>query len=66
MDIENELLNHLTVKDSLEFVIKEGLSTDLIYTPVVKSVYNFVQHHFNSTGKIPTLTVLEYEYPDIT
>lgn len=66
MDIEVELLNHLPKRESIEFLLKEGLNNELIYTPQVRSVYNFVQHHFNDTGKVPSLAVLDHEYPNIT
>jgi len=65
MDIEVELLNHLPIKDSVEFLLKEGLQYDLIYQPKIRSVFNFVQHHFNDTGRVPTLAVLDHEYPEI-
>ncbi len=65
MDIELELLHHLPKKDSVEFLLKEGLQYDLIFQPKIRSVFNFVQHHFNDTGKVPTLAVLNHEYPEI-
>lgn len=65
MDIENELLYHLSKKDSVEFLIKEGLTNNLIHSPQIRSVLNFVTHHFSDTGKVPTLSVLTHEYPDV-
>lgn len=65
IDIENELLCHLAVKESVEYMLKEGLTNNLIHSPQLKSVLNFVEHHFNDTGKVPTIAVLQHEYPNV-
>jgi len=65
MDIELELLHHLPKKESVEFLLKEGLQHDLIFQPKIRAVFSFVQHHFNDTGKVPTLAVLNHEFPEV-
>lgn len=66
LDLEQELLNHLVDKDATEYAIRDGLSTDLIYTPTNKAVYNFVKSYVNETGKAPTHPVLLTEFPNLS
>ena len=62
-DVELEFAFHLTIQESFEYILREGVSDNLLNTPRVKSIYRFVQHHYNETGKIPTLPVLRIEFP---
>jgi len=64
LDIEAELACHLTKQSSVEHIVREGLSTDLINIPRIKSIFQFVVHHFNTSGIVPTKAVLEHEFPN--
>lgn len=66
LDIEQEFICHLNKVDSLEFILREGVSSELLLSPLAKSVYQFVQHHFNDTGKVPSTRVLINEFPTVT
>lgn len=64
LDIEDEFALHFSDKDSLEYFLREGVSQDLLYRPRIKSIFQFASHHFNTTGKAPSLAVLDTEFPD--
>jgi hypothetical protein len=66
VDLEQEFINHLATQDSLEFILREGVTNDLLIAPRTKSVFQFVQHHFNETGKIANVKVLNTEFPHLT
>lgn len=63
LDIEQELVNHLLITEDTEYIFRDGLSPDLIYTPVNKSVFNFVRHYYSETGQSPTYAVMQHEFP---
>jgi DnaB-like helicase C terminal domain len=63
VDAEKEFANHLTVDESVEFILKDGVAMELLYNPRIKSIYQFVSGHFSSTGKIPNRAVIQTEYP---
>lgn len=63
LDFDTEFINHLAVQDSVEFILREGFSPDILIRPEAKSLYAFVQHQFSETGKIPSLKTLQTEYP---
>ena len=63
LDIEQELINHLLITDDTEYIFRDGLSTDLIYTPQNKAAFNFVHHYYSETGKSPTYAVMQTEFP---
>lgn len=65
LDIEQELVNHLLIQDHAEYIFRDGISVDLIYTPTNKAVLNFVHHYYNETGHVPTYAVLRTEFPDL-
>lgn len=65
LDFEVEFINHMTNKDSLEFVLREGVSSELLKTSMAKKVYQFVQQQFNETGKVPSLRVLQSEFQSV-
>lgn len=65
LDLERELVNHLVDKASVEFIIREGLSTDLFYTPTNKAIFNFVNEYFNETSGAPSPAVLTTEFPNV-
>lgn len=62
LDIEQEFINHLAKSSSFEYILREGVSADLLLTPLAKGVFAFVQYQFNETGKVPSLRVLESEF----
>jgi hypothetical protein len=64
LDLEKEFVNHLQVQKSLEYILQEGVTRDLLYNPKTKAVYQFVQHHFDTTAKVPTEKVLKHEFPN--
>lgn len=64
-DLEQELINHLAVRESLEFVIRDGLSLDTIYNPKRKAIIAFAEHYFNETKQAPAPVVLETEFTDL-
>lgn len=66
LNLDQEFTNHLTKQDSVEVILREGVMDELLLVPTTKAVYQFVQHQFNDTGRIPTLKVLENEFPKIT
>lgn len=63
LDLENELLHHMTNDVSVEYLLREGINAEILYSPVAKSIYNFVSHYFNETGRAPTYEVLKVEFP---
>jgi hypothetical protein len=63
LDIEREFINHLPDKVSLEYILREGVSGELLIAPVHKSIFQFVLHHWTQTGKMPSLKVLAVEFP---
>ena len=65
VDFEEEFVYHLANQDSLEFIIREGIANDLLFAPTTKAVFQFVQHHFAQTGKIPSAKVLQTEFPRV-
>lgn len=65
LDIEQELTNHLLIKDDLEYIFRDGLSPDLIYTPQYRSVFNFTKHYYGETGEAPTQAVFATEFPEL-
>src|SRR6476646_7075739 len=65
LDIEQELINHLLIKDDLEYIFRDGLSVDLIYTPQYKSAFNFSKHYYGETGECPTQAVFATEFPEL-
>lgn len=65
LDIEQELINHLLIKDDVEYIFRDGLSVDLIYTPQYKAVFNFARHYYGETGNSPTQAVLMTEFPTL-
>jgi len=66
LNIENEFVNHLASQTDLEFILKEGISQELLISPLSKSIYNFVQHQYTETGRTPAKRVLEAEFPAFT
>jgi replicative DNA helicase len=66
LDIEQEFTFHLAIQDSLEYILREGISNELLLAPRTKAVFQFVQHHFSDTGKMPSLKVLKTEFPQAT
>ncbi len=62
LDYEQEFINHLQDQESLEFILREGVSQELLISPLSKSIYNFVQHHYTETGKVPSAKVLQTEF----
>jgi hypothetical protein len=65
IELEKEFVNHLQVQESLEYILQEGVTRDLLYNPRTKAVYQFVQHHFDTTAKVPTDKVLKHEFPNV-
>lgn len=63
LNIEQEFISHLADKAALEFILREGVSVDLLLGAQTKTIYEFVQKHFNDTGHAPTKRVLESEFP---
>lgn len=63
LDLEQEFLSHLADQTSVEFFLREGVSSELLINPLVKGVYHFVQHQFAESGKVPTEKVLSMEFP---
>jgi replicative DNA helicase len=65
LDLEQELLDHLTDFDSLRFLIQDGFSDELLNYPNNKAVYQFARHYFRSNGTSPTVEVLRTEFPKL-
>ncbi len=65
LDVEQEFINHLAELPSLEFILREGISTELLLSPRSKAVFEFVQSYFNASGKIPGPKVLQEEFPKV-
>jgi len=65
-DFDQEFMNHLTDQASVEFILREGFTSDLLIRPEAKSLWAFVQHQFSETGKVPSAKTLEAEFPRIT
>jgi len=66
LDFDAEFINHMAVQDSVEFILREGFSPDLLLRPEARSVYAFVQHQFSETGKMPSMKTLQTEFPRVT
>jgi replicative DNA helicase len=66
LDFDQEFINHCAVEDSVEFILREGFSPDLLVRPEAKSVYAFVQHQFSQTGKVPSIKTMQTEFPRLS
>jgi len=64
MNLEEELVKHLLIKDSLEKVVKDGLSDHILILPKVKSAVAFAKHYYNESTTAPTAEVFNTEFPD--
>lgn len=62
LDLELEFISHLTNQDSLEYAIRDGISSELFYAPKNKAIYTFVQHYFNEAKQAPTSAVMQTEF----
>jgi hypothetical protein len=65
LDFEQEFINHLANLPSLEYILREGISPDLLLSPRTKSVFTFVTHHFNASGRLPGAKTLKQEFPKL-
>lgn len=66
IDIEQEFISHLADQTSLEYILREGVTNELLLTTQSKKMYEFVQDHFSQTGKMASTKVLGTEFPDYT
>lgn len=65
LDIEQELVDHLTNKQSLVAVIRDGITIDLINYPQNKAILAFSIRYYEEYGKAPTPFVLKEEFKNI-
>jgi len=63
IDYDTEFASHLASTDSLEYVLREGITPDLLISPRAKAVYQFARYHYGQTGKAPTEDILVDEFP---
>lgn len=66
VDLDTEFANHLTVKESVEYILREGVGIDLLLNPKVKGIYRLVQTYYDQNRTAPTAKVLQTEYPNFT
>jgi hypothetical protein len=64
LDLEAQLINHLAIPMSVEFLVRDGFSVDLIERPQAKKAYQFTVSHYRNTQTPPTLEVLKTEFPE--
>lgn len=62
INIEEELIKHLLIKDSLEKIVKENINDDLLILPATKSAVAFAKHYFVSSSSAPTKEVFTTEF----
>lgn len=62
LNIEEEFINHLAVPKGAEFIIRDGVTEQLILSPKNKAIYAFVRHYYSESGQVPTPTVLQEEF----
>jgi replicative DNA helicase len=65
LDLEQEFLDHLTDKQSLEYIIRSGFNPDFLNTPLNKSVYQFAQFYYQQNGEAPSAIILRTEFPNL-
>ena len=61
LDPETEFINHLAYSEE---ILREGLSEELLITPLAKRIYSFVLNYVRN-GQRPTIEVLETEFNDV-
>lgn len=66
VDYDSEFANHLQYAESLDFVLREGVESEVINSPRVKAIYQFASHHYRTTGKAPTRKILADEFTQFT
>lgn len=65
LDLEQELLDHLTNFDSLRYLVREGFDKELLNYPNNKAIYNFACYYFKENGTSPSPEVLRTEFPKL-
>jgi len=64
MDLEEELVKHLLIKESLEKIIKENVTDEILVLPKIKSAVAFAKHYYSKSSSSPTSDVLRTEFPE--
>lgn len=62
-DIEREFVNHL-LTNSLEKIISEGFSEDLLINQDSRRIFAFARNYFTQSKQIPPISVLKTEFED--
>lgn len=65
LDIEQELIDHLTDRDSLITIIRDGVMTELLNVPRNKALLAFSIRYYEQNGNSPSPFVLREEFPAI-
>lgn len=63
LDLEQEFLDHLTDKESLEYIIRSGFNPDFLNAPLSRAVFQFAQFYYQQNGEAPVPKVLKSEFP---
>lgn len=62
VSLENELLEHLRIKDSVEYLRQNNFDTHLIYDLDIRSVANWTLEYLEKYGETPTDEVMSREW----
>ena len=65
LDIEQAFLDHLTNTESLKFIIRDGISEELLNSPNNKAVFGFAAWYFRENNEAPTPQVMAMEFPKL-
>jgi hypothetical protein len=62
LDLDDEILHHLGIAESVNVLWAEGLKADLIEDDFVEGVWEWVKEHIRAHGRPPTPSVLVDEF----
>jgi replicative DNA helicase len=62
LDIEQELIDHLTNKASLVEIIRDGVSSELLNKPQNKAMLNFAIRYYENAGFAPPAFAMKEEF----
>lgn len=65
LDLEQEFVNHLSISQDLIYVIREGVSSELLNRPNNRAVLGFATHYHGVNGIAPPREVLLTEFESL-
>jgi len=65
LDLEQEFVDHLTDKESLEYIVRSGFNPDFLNAPLNRAVFQFAQFYYQQNSEAPNAKVLKSEFPTL-